>query len=115
MEQARTDLDLALANAPGDPLAWLLSATLARRQNDVRRARSDIAEALKRSPDDASVQLEAGNIAAFGGDEAGARAAWAQAARLAPNGPQGKAAVAALRQFDAPPAQPNPATNVTRP
>lgn len=102
LDAARTDLDLALTNAPADPLAWLLSATLARRQNDGRRAKLDIAEALKRSPDDASVQLEAGNIAAFNGDETGARAAWGEAARIAPNAPQGQAAVAALRQFDAP-------------
>ena len=102
LDDARTDLDLALVNAAEDPLAWLLSATLARRQNDLRRARTDIAQALKRSPDDASVQLEAGNIAALGGDEAGARAGWGEAARLAPDRAQGQAAVAALRQFDAP-------------
>ena len=102
LDDARGDLDLAVANAPSDPLAWLLSATLARRQNDLRRARTDIAEALKRSPDDASVQLERGNIAALGGDEAGARAGWGEAARLAPDREQGRAALAALRQFDAP-------------
>ena len=102
LDNARTDLDLALGNAPADPLAWLLSATLARRQHDVARARKDIAEALRRSPDDASVQLEAGNIAALAGDEAGARAGWGEAARLAPGKPQGLAAVAALKQFDAP-------------
>jgi tetratricopeptide (TPR) repeat protein len=102
LDDARTDLDLALVNAPDDPLAWLLSATLARRQNDERRAQKDIAEALRRSSDDASVQLEAGNVAAMSGDEAGARVAWGEAARLAPNREQGRAAVAALRQFDAP-------------
>ena len=101
LDGARGDLDHALTNAAADPLAWLLSATLARRQNDTRRARTDIAEALKRSPDDASVQLEAGNIAALAGDEAGARAGWAEAARLRPAGAQGQAALTALRQFDA--------------
>ena len=102
LADARADLDLALVNAPADPLAWLLSATLARRQNDLIRARKDIAEALRRSPDDASVQLEAGNVAALGGDEAGARAGWNEAAQLAPGQPQGLAAMAALRQFDVP-------------
>ena len=97
---ARADLDRALIAVPEDPLAWLLSATLARRVKDAPRARKDIGEALRRSPDDASVQLEAGNIAALSGDEAGARAAWAQAARLAPNAPAGQQALAALRQFD---------------
>jgi len=99
----RAALDGALGSAGADPLAWLLSATLARRMDDLPRARKDIAEALARAADDASVQLEAGNIAALARDEAGARAAWAEAARIAPNDPRGQAAVAALQQFDAPP------------
>ena len=102
LDHARTDLDLALANAPADPLAWLLSATLARRQNDLARAKTDIAQALARSADDAQVQLEAGNIAAMGGDEAAARTAWGNAARIAPDKPAGRSAVAALAQFGAP-------------
>lgn len=102
LESARTDIDLALTNAADDPLAWLLSATLARREGNPARAKKDIGEALRRSADDASVQLEAGNIAALAGDEDGARAAWGQAARLAPDTPVGRSAVAALRQFDTP-------------
>ncbi|MGR6328540.1 tetratricopeptide repeat protein [Sphingomonas sp. XXL09] len=109
-DAARRDLDLALTTAGDDPLAWLLSATLARREGDVPRARKDIAEALRRSPDDASVQLEAGNIAALARDETGARAAWAQAARLAPTSPVGKSALAALQQFDTPATTPPPAS-----
>jgi tetratricopeptide (TPR) repeat protein len=101
LDAARTDLDLALATAGDDPLAWLLSATLARRTGDLRRAKTDIGEALKRSADDAAVQLEAGNIAALGGDEPGARAAWGEAARLAPTSDAGRNAVVALKQFDA--------------
>jgi tetratricopeptide (TPR) repeat protein len=100
LDAARGDLDLALTTAGDDPLAWLLSATLARRMDNLPRARSDIAEALKRSADDASVQLEAGNIAARSGDEAAAREAWGTAARLAPTSDVGRNAVAALKQFD---------------
>lgn len=96
---ARADLDAALKIAGEDPLAWLLSATLARRMSDLPRAKADIAEALKRAADDASVQLEAGNIAALAGDEAGARAAWSEAARLAPSSDAGRSAAAALKQF----------------
>ncbi|MEH3159880.1 MAG: hypothetical protein PGN08_13685 [Sphingomonas taxi] len=107
-EGARRDIDMALATAGADPLAWLLSATLARRDGDLPRAKKDIAEALKRSADDASVQLEAGNIAALARDEAGARAAWAEAARLAPNAPAGRNARAALAQFGDVPASPPP-------
>ncbi|RZL78671.1 MAG: hypothetical protein EOP66_07745 [Sphingomonas sp.] len=101
LASARTDIDLALTNAGDDPLAWLLSATLARREGNPARAKKDIGEALKRSADDASVQLESGNIAALAGDEDDARAAWGQAARLAPDTPAGQSAMTALKQFDA--------------
>ncbi|URW74692.1 hypothetical protein M9980_08890 [Sphingomonas donggukensis] len=99
--KARADIDLALASAPADPLAWLLSATLARRSGDLPRAQKDIAEALSRAADDASVQLESGNIAALAGDEAGARGGWLKAVQIAPATPVGRAAKAALAQFDA--------------
>jgi tetratricopeptide (TPR) repeat protein len=97
---ARSDIDPALIDAASDPLAWLLSATLARKMDDLPRAREDIGEALRRSGDDASVQLEAGNIAAAAGDEAGAKAAWVRAVTLAPASEPGKHAQAALAQFE---------------
>lgn len=97
---ARTDLDAAIGVVPADPLAWLLSATLARRMGDMARARTDIARALDLSADDASVQLEAGNIAATDGDADRARAAWRQAVRLAPGSPMAASAGDALAQFD---------------
>lgn len=95
MAAARSDLDRATAEAPADPLGWLLSATLARRMNDLPRARTDIAEAMRRASDDASVQLEAGNIAGLSGDTAGARAAFAAVERLSPGSPEAKAAAVA--------------------
>jgi tetratricopeptide (TPR) repeat protein len=98
---ARGDLDQAVAHAASDPLAWLLSATLARRMNDLARAGTDIGEALKRSPDDASVQFEAGNIAALMQDEPRARAAFARVIELAPGSAQAEAARKALEQFGA--------------
>jgi len=99
MKAARVDLDLATEDAADDPLAWLLSATLARRMGDLPRAKLDIAQALRRSADDASVQLEAGNIAAAGGEAERAQAAWKEAARLAPDAPAGRSAANALTQF----------------
>ncbi|MBN8813907.1 MAG: tetratricopeptide repeat protein [Sphingomonas sp.] len=99
---ARTDLDAALESAPNDPLAWLLSATLARRTKDLPRAQNDIAQALKLSADDASVQLEAGNIAAMAGDGDAAKRAWEAAVKIAPTSSAGQNARAALAQFDAP-------------
>jgi Tfp pilus assembly protein PilF len=108
---ARADIDRALVDAIDDPLAWLLSATLARRMHDLPRAQHDIAETLKRAGDDASAQLEAGNIAALAGDEARAKAAWTRAAQLRPDSDAGRAAMAAIRQFDTPAAAaaPSPA------
>ncbi|WP_343519715.1 hypothetical protein [Sphingomonas sp.] len=98
---ARADLDQAVLKAPDDPMAWLLSATLARRTGDLPLAQRHIREALARAADDASVQLEAGNIAAMSRDEAGAKAAWEKAAQLAPGTEQAIAARAALKQFGA--------------
>ena len=99
---ARPDLDAALEHASADPLAWLLSATLARRTGNLARARIDIAGAITRADDDPSVQLEAGNIAAAGGDATGAQAAWGKVILLAPDSPQASAARSALAQFDTP-------------
>ena len=99
MKGARTDLDLATKHVPADPLGWLLSATLARKMNDLPRAQADIAEAAKRSPDDASVALEAGNIAVLSGRDDAARTAWEAAIALSPNSPSAKAATESLARL----------------
>ncbi len=96
---ARVDLDAALKLVPADPLAWLLSATLARGDGDLKRAQTDIIEAVKRAPDDASVANEAGNIAMMSGAEDEARTSWAEAVRIKPDSPAGKAAAASLAQL----------------
>ncbi|MGE4430529.1 MAG: tetratricopeptide repeat protein [Sphingobium sp.] len=96
---ARTDIDMALKQAPEDPLGWLLSATLARRQKDLARAKADIAEAKRRSPDDASVALEEGNIAILSDDETAAKAAWQRVLTIAPEGDPARAARASLAQL----------------
>lgn len=99
MKGARTDLDLATKHVPADPLGWLLSATLARKMNDLPRAQADIGEAAKRSPDDASVALEAGNIAVLSGRDDAARTAWEAAIKLSPNSPSAKAATESLARL----------------
>jgi Tfp pilus assembly protein PilF len=96
LSSARADIDQSLKLVPADPLAWLLSATLARRQKDKSRATADIARALQFSPEDPAVIFESGNIAALNGDGTAAHAAWARAAEKDPEGPAGKAAAAAL-------------------
>ncbi|UVO54965.1 tetratricopeptide repeat protein [Sphingomonas sp. SUN039] len=96
---ARDDIDAALKLVPADPLAWLLSATLARQSGDLDRAATDIEEAQKRSPDDAQVALEAGNIAILSGSAAAARVAWEAAVKNAPDSSAGKAAAEALSRL----------------
>lgn len=97
---ARVDLDHALDAVPQDPLAWLLSATLARRMDDFPRATKDIAEAKRQAPDDASVALEAGKIAVLSGDDAGARTEWNRVLTLAPSGDQAVEAREMLARLD---------------
>jgi len=99
---ARDDIDAALKLVPADPLAWLLSATLARQSGDLTRAQTDIGEATERSPDDAQVALEAGNIAMLGGRNDAARTAWQTAVQIGANSTAGKAAAEALSRLDPP-------------
>ena len=92
VKEARESLDVALAQVPQDPLAWLLSATLARRAGELKLAQAHIARAVQLSPDDASVALEEGNIAVLTDHADIARSAWQRAVKLAPQSPAGKAA-----------------------
>lgn len=92
VQGARESLDIALEQVPRDPLAWLLSATLARRSGEMKLAQAHIARAVQLSPDDASVALEEGNIAVLSDHEDMARSAWQRAVKLAPEAPAGKAA-----------------------
>jgi tetratricopeptide (TPR) repeat protein len=96
LPQARTDMDQALALVPGDPMAWLLSATLARRAGDNTRARTDIGEATKRAPSEPAILFESGNIYAAAGDVAQARGEWAKTRDLDPDSDVAKSAVAQL-------------------
>ena len=96
---ARTDLDAAIRLAPQDPLVWLLSATLARRMNDLPLAKRHIAEAAARADDDASVALEQGVIAALDHDDAAAIAAFRKARSRGTNPDVVAAAERYLAQF----------------
>jgi tetratricopeptide (TPR) repeat protein len=98
------DAEAAFAQAhklvPEDPLAWLLSATLARRQGKLERAQADIDIAARLAPRDPEVALEAGNIAASAGKYDIARRNWNQAIEIKPDGPIAKTARAHLTQLD---------------
>ena len=93
---ARTDLDLALKLAPENADAWLLSATLARRDKDLKRAEADIDEAAKRAPNDADVLLEQGNIAGLAGRIDEAKTHWRAAVKADPRSEAGINAAKAL-------------------
>lgn len=99
---ARVDLNEALKLVPQDPLAWLLSASLARRMGEMERAQVDIAEAAKLSPDDASVALEAGRIALAVGAPDAARIAFEGALRNQPGSDAARAAQAELDRLKGP-------------
>ncbi|WP_381424259.1 hypothetical protein [Sphingorhabdus arenilitoris] len=102
--------DVAAANAdlaevrritPDNGLAWLLSATLARRSGDLANAQNYIKTAADLSPSDAAVALEAGNIAAAAGAYRIAREQWQQVIKIAPDSPQAQAAKILLSELDA--------------
>lgn len=105
-----TEAEAAFAEAhrlvPEDPLAWLLSATLARRQGKLDRAQADIDIAARLAPRDPEVALEAGNIAAVAGRYDVARRNWNQAIDIRPEGPVAKTARANISQLDEAEAQP---------
>lgn len=86
LKGARSDLDQAVVMAAADPLAWLLSATLARRMDDLALARLHIEEAASRARNDGAVALEQGIILALSGNDAGARAAFSRAKEVASPG-----------------------------
>lgn len=98
------EAEIALAEAhrlaPEDPLAWLLSATLARRLGKLDRAQADIDIAARLAPRDPEVALEAGNIAASAGQYDIARRNWTQAIDIRPEGPVAKTARGHLSELD---------------
>jgi tetratricopeptide (TPR) repeat protein len=102
VSEARADLDQALKLVPQDPLAWLLSASLARRMGALDRAQTDIDQAAKLSPDDASVALEAGRIALAANAPAAARIAFEGAVKNQPGSEAAKAAQAELDRLGSP-------------
>jgi tetratricopeptide (TPR) repeat protein len=84
---ARADMDQALVMAPQDPLGWLLSATLARRMEDLPLARAHIEKAASLARNDADIALEQGVIYALSGDrDAAAKAAFQRAQEVSPKG-----------------------------
>lgn len=89
----------ARSGAAEDPQAWLLSATLSRRQNKLAEAQQQIEQAATLAPLDPEVGLEAGVIAALGGRDAAARQSFQSVIKAAPDGEAAKRAQQYLDQL----------------
>ena len=74
--EAASALDTARTAVPDNAQAWLLSATLSRRDGDLATAQTRIERAAMLAPLDPAIGLEAGLIAALGGRDEAARRSW---------------------------------------
>lgn len=94
---------IAPANTPEAGEAWLLSATLARRQGLLPLAQKRIEQAAVDAPRDPAVGLEAGVIAALAGRDAAARESWRAVIAMAPESEIAQTAKDYLAQLDTSP------------
>lgn len=85
-DQAGEQLLLAQKFVPQDPLVWLLSATLSRRQGNIEQARSAIDVAARLVPTDPAIALEQGNIEIIAGNYTAAQAHWRNALAIKSDG-----------------------------
>ncbi|MYL99695.1 hypothetical protein GR702_18200 [Novosphingobium sp. FGD1] len=74
--EAAAALAEARAAQPGNAQAWLLSATLSRREDKLAQAQAQIEKAATLAPQDPEIGLEAGVIAMLSGNEEAARRSW---------------------------------------
>lgn len=100
------DAATALAEArqanPKNSEAWLLSATLSRRQGKLAEAQTQIEQAVSLEPRDPAIGLEAGVIAVLSGRDAAARKSWESVVAAAPGSDAAKTATGYLAQLSAP-------------
>lgn len=99
MDEASAALADARAEAPQNAETWLLSATLARRMNDLAGARARIATAAGLAPHDPAIALEAGVISELSGNEEAARKSWQSAITVAPESKEAATAKSYLDQI----------------
>jgi|MedtruStandDraft_1076414.scaffolds.fasta_scaffold20233_2 tetratricopeptide (TPR) repeat protein len=101
-DEARMALDEARNTSPQNAEAWLLSATLYRRQGNLIEAQAKIEQAALLAPSDPEIGLEAGVIAVLGGREDAARRSWKSVQTIAPGTPAAETAAGYLAQLDKP-------------
>lgn len=98
-DEAASALAEARGALPGNAQAWLLSATLSRRQSKLAEAQTQIERAAALAPADPEIGLEAGVIAVLGGREAAARRSWQSVVATAPDSQAAKIARGYLDQL----------------
>ncbi|MES2491788.1 MAG: tetratricopeptide repeat protein [Pseudomonadota bacterium] len=112
--EAATALAEARAAGPDNAEAWLLSATLSRRQGKLVEAQAQILKAAELLPIDPAIGLEAGVIAMQSGHEAAARRSWQSVITAAPGSPQAATAQGYLAQLGPAAARPAPTPGAGR-
>lgn len=103
---AASALEAARLADPQNAQAWLLSATLSRRQGKLAEAQAQIERAAQLLPVDPEIGLEAGVIAVLSGRDEAARKSWQSVVRTDPDSPAAKTAQGYLDQLG-PPAAPS--------
>ena len=106
IEEASSALDEARYELPDNHQAWLLSATLSRRQGKLVQAQRQIERAAALMPSDPETGLEAGVIAVLAGRDQSARLSWQSVIKAAPGTQAAKTAQSYLDQQGPPRASP---------
>ncbi len=101
-EEASSALEEARYEMPGNFQAWLLSATLSRRQGKLVQAQRQIERAAALRPVDPEIGLEAGVIAVLAGRDQSARLSWESVVKAAPGSAAAKTAQGYLDQLALP-------------
>ncbi len=103
LDDAAEALAIARRDAPQNAEAWLLSATLARRQEQFEIAQAQIETAAGLDPLNPAIGLEAGVIAVLSGRDEAAAKSWQSVIDLAPGSAEAATAKAYLAQIEGAP------------
>lgn len=101
-DEAANALAEARAAQPDNAQAWLLSATLSRRQDKLAVAQTQIEKAASLAPQDPEIGLEAGVIAMLSNNEDAARRSWDSVVKTAPSSDAAVTAKQYLSQLGSP-------------
>jgi len=108
LDEAGAALAEARTASPDNAEAWLLSATLSRRQGNLVAAQEQIVRAAELLPIDPAIGLEAGVIAVLAGHEEAARKSWQSVVAAAPDSAEAETARGYIAQLGPAPAAPSP-------